>query len=133
MTEELTYFNQKIHLQVVLPVITPPRTGPITPATATVAPIADTTWCKYFGGEISGDITIVREYRPVPPMPCSVRKTINCSTVWENPHASEKTVKKENDARSICFRPKTSASLVKKTAQPRSARMYAKAAQMVWR
>jgi hypothetical protein len=130
---DATYLSQNIHLHVVVPVTTPLRIGPITPATAIVKPRILTTKCRYFGGAISGQMTIASEYRPVPPMPCKVLNRISWSTFWEKPQAREKHVKKKKEVRRICLLPNTSASLVKNTAHPMSANMYDKAAQIVWR
>jgi hypothetical protein len=100
-----THFSQNIHLQVVVPVMTPPTTGPQTPASATVRPRVPTTNGRNLGGDISGHMTIVSAYNPVPPMPCSVLKMMSCVEVWAKPHANEKTVKKKKDVNIIGLRP----------------------------
>ena len=141
------YLIQKIHLQVVLPVMTPPSTGPQTPATATEVPSAPTTIGRNLGGEISGQMTMVSEYNPAPPIPWNALKIMSCSTVWASPHAREKQVKKNKAAKIIILRPYTSASRVKQTPHPKvvsillqdnvafipmSANMYDRAAHIVW-
>ncbi len=71
----------------------PPNTGPRTPAMATTAPAnAPVKGCILIG-LISGMITKVREYNPDPPIPCSTLKAMSWSSVWANPHPSEKAKK----------------------------------------
>ena len=85
--------------------MTPPSTGPQTPAIATVVPNEPTTTGRNLGGEISGQITMVSEYSPAPPMPWNVLKMMSWSTVCARPHAREEQVKKKKDARIIILRP----------------------------
>jgi hypothetical protein len=114
-----THLIQNTHLQLVNLVITPPTTGPMTPATATTSPTTAPIHFLFSSLTISGRIIIVNEYSPLPPTPCTALNPTNCHKVFANPHASEKVkniVKASNQA---ARRPITSLRLAKGTAKLR--------------
>lgn len=84
---------QNTHLQVVECVIAPPNKGPRIPDIATTAPIIPPTYFIFSIGVISGKITMVSEYRPAPPMPCSVLQAMSWLRVCEKPQPREKAKK----------------------------------------
>lgn len=75
-------------------------------------------------------MTIVRELRPDPPMPCSALQTMSWLSDVEKPQPKEKTINIKNASAKAFLRPITSPMRANVTAQPMEESVYESATQL---
>lgn len=118
MTYLETYFIQKTYRQPAYDVRRPPRTGPTTPANATMTPSVVVTTTTLEGGLNSGYVIIAMVYIPAPPIPWTARKPMSWSSDADAPHPMEAARKTTKDVQATVFLPKASENLAMATANP---------------
>ena len=78
----------KIHRQLAFCTSRPPSTGPMAGASAIGMLMIRLSRTRSFGGKLRYSMAIPTGVISPPPMPCTIRKITNCSTVWASPQAS---------------------------------------------
>jgi hypothetical protein len=96
----------------------PPKTGPSTPDIVMTTPAKPDIHFITLGGVISGIMTILRELRPDPPMPCSALQTMSWLRDFEKPQHKEKLMNIKKARVKAFLRPIISPMRANVTAQP---------------